>query len=258
MKNFRHDLVMIQKKLLNKVPFAFNRFSDGEFMILKNMELILDEGIIKLGDTIISGPYKKEDFKHFDPNKHQFLREKLTDAFRFSKKGYHKGISCRCCMNDVDYKWQLDFMKNGQDEELTWANLFVNANYPTFLSDILPCFFNYKTVIICNEMANLKRLPFIVKDFRVGQNAMINNYGIIEEIKEWMTHNKIKNHLFLFSASALSKVAIKQLYEFNDNNTYIDIGTTLNPLIDLSIERGYLHGYWYGSGHPDIRKVCIW
>lgn len=258
MKTFRGDLLMLKEKLLNKETFAFNRFSDGEFFILKNKELILGDGIIKMGDVIVPGPYKKEDFKHFDPSKHQFFREKLIESFRFSKKGYHKGISCKCCLSEEDYNWQLDFMGDGKDDDLTWANLWVNSNYPLFLSEVFPCFFNYKTVIVCNENASLKRLPFVVKDYRIGQNAMINNYDIIEKMKKWISDNNITNHLFLFSAASLSKVAIHQLYMFNDKNTYIDIGTTLNILMDLRLDRGYLQGYWLGQNHPDIRKECIW
>ena len=257
-KTFKGDLLLLKEKLLNKEPFAFNRFSDGELFILKNQELILGEGIIKMGEVITVGPYQKEDHKHFDPKKHQFFRESLTQAFRFSKKNYFKGICCKCCASVEDYKWQLEYMQNGNDEYLTWANLWVNSNYPNFLSEVFPCFFNYNTVILCNEKANLKRFPFIVKDFRVGSNAMINNYNVIEEMKNWINKNNIKNHLFLFSASSLSKVAIHQLYEFNDQNTYIDIGTTLNLSMDLRLDRGYLQGYWLGHSHPDIKLECIW
>jgi hypothetical protein len=60
---------------------------------------------------------------------------------------------------------------------------------------------------------------------------MINDYGLIETIKNWIDKNRIEGHLFLFSASSLSKMAIHQLYEHSDRNTYIDVGTTLNPFM---------------------------
>jgi hypothetical protein len=258
MKTFEDDFLQICKKLVNREPFAFNRFSDGELYILQNKELILDKNVIKIGEHLSYGPYKPHDFKHFDPSKHAECRKLLIESFRFTKKNYYKGICCACCINKEDFKWQIDFIKNGKDEWLTWSNLLVNSNYSNFINIMFPQFFNYKTVILCNEKADLFRFPFIVKDFRIGYNAMINNYSIIDDIKRWIFNNKIKGHLFLFSASVLSKIAIHQLYKFCDENTYIDIGTTITPLMNLGFDRSYLRSYWLGSNEPDGKKICIW
>jgi hypothetical protein len=258
-KTFQGDLLLLSQKLANHECFAFNRFSDGELIIFQNKELILGNNLIKIGNTISSGPYKKEDFKHFNPKEHQFFRERLIDSFRFSKNNYFKGICCSpCCTREEDFDWQIHFMESGKDEWLTWANLFVNNNYFLYMQYIFPLFYNYKTVIICNENANISKLPFVVKDFRVGENAMINDYNLIETIKRWIMDNHIESHLFLFSASAFSKMAVHQLYSFNDKNTYMDIGTTLNPLIGLRADRSYLRSYWFGSNEPDINKRCVW
>ena len=41
-----------------------------------------------------------------------------------------------------------------------------------------------KVVFVLNECANLEKLPFkVVKDFRIGSNCFIDNYDIIEDIK---------------------------------------------------------------------------
>lgn len=258
-KTFLGDFNKLLAKLRSKEPFAFNRFSDGELIILQNKELILGQGIIKIGDNITPGPYQKEDFKHYNPSEHQFFRNKLLESFRFRKKNYYKGISCRCCVGDSGVQDQLVFLSEGlNDEFLTWSNLMVNSNYPRFISNFYPEFYNYEVVIVCNEAANLSNMPFVVKDFRVGYNAFVNNYGLIEEIKRWISDNNIRNKLFLFSASAFSKMAIHQLYDFSGSNTYIDIGTTLNPLMKLRLDRSYLRSYWLGSNEQDINRVCIW
>lgn len=254
--NFRDDLIHIKNLLKEKEPFAFNRFSDGELFILQNKELILGENLVKVGDTITAGIYKKEDHKHFDPEQHQFFQEKLVDSFRFSKKNYFKGLSCRCCVGDVDFKWQLDFLQ-GNTENLTWANLLVNGNYEAVINEIYPLFNEYKTVIVCNDKADITPMPFITKDFRVGYNAMINDYDLIDKIKNWISSNGIEGYLFLFSASSFSKIAIHQLYEFSDKNTYIDIGTTLNPFMDMRPDRSYLKEYWLNEKGNDLKKICI-
>jgi hypothetical protein len=256
-KTFKDDLCHIVDLLDQKIPFAFNRFSDGELFILQDKELVLGDGVVKVGDDVTQGVYKKEDHKHFNPSKHSFYRDRLVDSFKFEKENYFRGISCRCCVGQENFKWQKDFLK-GCDKNLTWANLFLNANYPNFVNEIYPLFRKYKTVFVCNEKAYLSQMPFVVKDFRVGYNAMINDYGLIEEMKSWIKENDISGYLFLFAASSFSKMAIHQLYEFCDKNTYIDIGTSLNHLMDMGLDRSYLKEYWLGHSGADLTRECIW
>ncbi|QDK45335.1 hypothetical protein DOM22_09305 [Bdellovibrio sp. ZAP7] len=260
MKSFENDFYRILDLLKKRIPFAFNRFSDGELFIFQNKELILGDNLIKIGSESRGGPYKKEDHKHFDPNQHSFYRDRLMDAFIFRKDNYFKGISCRCCVGRENLNWQLKHLQESADDQfLTWANLLVNGNYPKFMAEMLPLFASYPTVFICNEKAELKNLPYVVKDFRVGYNAMINDYHKIEEIASWIGQNNITGHLFLFSASSYSKMAIHQLYDKFPLNTYIDVGTTMNAFMNMSIERVYLGDYWFEKPSPsDIYKICVW
>lgn len=257
MKSFSDDFYHLCDLLKKREPFAFNRFSDGELYILQDKELILDANQVKVGSHVEEGIYKEEDHKNFNPSEHSFFRDRLVDAFKFTKKNYFKGLSCRCCVGDEHFQWQLDF--HGEyDENFTWANLLVNGNYTKFMHDMYPLFNNYKTIFVCNEKAELSALPFLVKDFRVGYNAMINDYGLIAEMKKWIDDNAIESHLFLFSASSFSKMAIHQLFEHNDKNTYIDVGTTLNAFMEMRVDRTYLKSFWLGKKGADINKICIW
>ena len=257
MKSFEGDFYKLYNLLKDREPFAFNRFSDGELYILQNKELILDAKQVKIGSQITKGIYKEEDHKRFHPAEHSFYRDRLVDSFKFKRKNYFKGLSCRCCVGDENFQWQLDF-HGDYDDNFTWANLLVNGNYPKFIREMYPLFNNFKTVFICNKRAELSVLPFVVKDFRVGYNAMVNDYGLIETIKHWIDDNKIEGYLFLFSASSFSKMAIHQLYEHCDRNTYIDAGTTLNPFVKLSLDRTYLRQFWLGEKGGDLNKICIW
>ena len=38
--------------------------------------------------------------------------------------------------NKENFDWQID-LAGGDDESLTWANLWVNGNYPSFVNEIL-------------------------------------------------------------------------------------------------------------------------
>lgn len=257
MKDFKQHFNFFKSKLINKDNFAFSRFSDGELYILQNKKLVLGDGVIQIGDQTQSGPYKPADFKNFDPNTHSFYQEELVKAFKHSQSNYYKGISCSCCVGKENFDWQIN-LHGIDDESLTWANLWVNGNYPRFINEIYPLFFERKVVFICNENANLDKFPFVVKDFRVGYNAMVNDYSKINDIKNWIKQNNIENHLFLFSASTFSNLAIYELFKEFPNNSYIDIGTCLAPIMDMPVERDYLQGFWSYRGSNSLRQFCVW
>jgi len=257
MKNFREHFNSFKEKLRNKEHFAFSRFSDGEMYILQNKELKLDSNLIQIGERKQGGVYQQPDFKHFDPTQHSFYQQKLVESLQYKQPNYYKGISCSCCVGKEQFDWQVD-LAGGDDESLTWANLWVNGNYPFFIREILPIFYSRDCVFVGHKDANLDRLPFFVKDFRVGYNAMINDYGKIEDIKEWITANNIKNHVFLFSASSFTNLAVVELFREFPDNTYIDIGTCLTPMMDMPTHRGYLEAFWGYRGGKDLQKICVW
>jgi len=251
MKDFRQHFFMLLDKLKSGENFAYARYSDGELRIMQNLKTQISNNFYVVGSERGVGSYNPEDHKDFDPDKHQFYRDKLMDAYQFKKDNYFVGLSCKCCVGEKDFQQMLDWY-NGDTESdnLTWSNLLLNGNYPLFIKNFIPEFSKKEIVYIVNENANLDKLPFkVIKDFRVGPNCIINDYDKIEEIKKWVNDNKIEDHVFLFSASSLSNFMIHQLFEYNDNNTYIDIGTTLNPYMDMKGRRGY---------HGGNKKMCIW
>ena len=257
MKNFRHDFLIFKNKLQQKENFAFSRFSDGEMYILQNRRLKLDNLTIQIDDRIQSGPYQSADFKSFDPQTDSIHQQRLVDAFCYNQANYYKGISCSCCVGKDNFDWQIN-LHGGDDESLTWANLWVNSNYPAFIQEILPLFYDRNCIFIGHKDANISNLPFIVKDFRVGYNAMINDYDKINIIKNWIKTNNIENNLFLFSASTFSNLAIYELFKEFPNNSYIDIGTCLAPLMNMPTERDYLQGFWSYNGSNSLNLTCIW
>jgi hypothetical protein len=251
MKTFKGHFDMLLTKFKNGENFGYSRFSDGELRIMQNLETQIGDNFYKIGDMVGRGSYHKEDHKHFDPKQHGFYREKLMEAYRFKHKDYYVGLSCRCCVGADDFKLMCDWYDGDiESDNLTWANLHLNGNYSRFMNEMVPEFKNKEIVYIVNENANLDGLPFnVVKDFRVGVNCIINNYDLIEDIKQWIGDNSIVNHVFLFSASSLSNFMIHQLLQYNSDNTYIDIGTTLNSYMGMKGKRGY---------HTGNDKICVW
>ena len=250
MKNFIEHFYLLLDKLKTGENFAFLRFSDGEMHILMNRHTKLNNGWYEIDGVRGSGNYDSVNFKDVDPVKDKFFVDALKESYRYHAKNYFVGLSCRCCVGDANFNWQVQF-RGGDDEHLTWANLLINGNFNRFNTEMLPLFKTKKVVFIGNEHMDISKLPFeVVKDFRVGQNCMINNFNISEDIIKWMVENNIKNHLFLISASSLSEVLIHKLFMVEKENTYIDAGTMLNLYFGRDTNRAYLLGI--------DNKICIW
>ena len=231
-QKFKKDFNILFRKLKKNENFAFLRFSDGELFILQNKKLIISKRYWVLGDKKYIAKFSLDETKKFLPSKHQFYQKKLHQSLVFKKKNYFKGISCSCCNG----KKSVNFMKNiaNDKENLTFSNLLQNANYELFIKRMVVFFEKRKIILISNKNHDYKRLPFkVIKKFDVGVNCFINDFSILYKIKNFIKNKKIKNHLFLFSASSLSNILIKELFDEFANNTYIDVGSTLNPYYDF-------------------------
>ena len=256
MKDFLLDLQILETKLKNKENFSFLRYSDGERFIMVGKSLVIKENGCFVDDFHHVNQFEEEDFKEINSDEHAHIKNLLIESFKYQDQNYFKGINCPCC-NGAE---AVDFFKSMVTDErtLTWANLLVNSNYPYFLSKIVPLFKEREIILVANKKSKIGNLPFTVsKFFAVGNNCIINDHHLIDEIKNYISSNNITNNIFLFSASSLSQILIYNLWKFNKNNTYINIGTTLNHLLGLSCRRGYL-SYNFKGHHPDVERKCIW
>lgn len=264
MKSFKEDFDKLLNKLKNNEHFAFIRFSDGEMFVLQNKKLELSEKGTFINDQLAGPTYTAEDYKLFDPEQHQFLYDKLWKSFQHEQENYFVGISCACCVGMSNFQWMkhtcgLNKSLDDSNYQLTWANLFVNSNYPRFVKEFMPELTRKKIVLICNERADLTKSTLeIVKDFRIGRNAMVNNFDLHVDISKWIEENNIKDHVFCFSASSLTNITVYELFRKHSNNTFLDIGTTMNPFFGFPLNRDYLRAYWTNQNHQDLHKVCVW
>jgi len=242
MKDFKQDFVKFEEKVKNHKPFAISRNNDGEMIIL------FDEFIdirTKLNGEFIYDP-KQE--------KHRFFRDKLMESAQYKADNYYVGIACRCCVGDDKHE-RLKALTGLDDEHLTWGNIFVNSNYPLYIDRIVPLIDDYNVVMVINNKANINNLPFInkiVKTFRVGTNAWMQDYKLVDEMKKYIEENNIENHMFLFCAGPFSNILIHECFKSSPNNTYLDAGSTLDNYMGLGATRGYLRGA------DTLNKICIW
>ena len=262
---FKSDFKIILNKIKNRENFAFTRFSDGELYILQNRKIFIEKDRCYLREQSYKGNYGEEELKSFIPEKDQNLRQHLLKCFTHKQENYYKGICTKQDIGYEDWSWQFkEGLLEENEDYLTFSNLLINGNYINFMNDMLPVMktLDYETVYVCNKKANLDKFPLkLKKDFRVGSNCHINDVHLIQEMTQWVEENNIENHLFLFSAASLSNLLIYELYRKFPNNIYMDIGSTLNPMLDLDgwrDSRGYLRGYWLNEMNPYFYQVCEW
>ena len=262
-KDFHKDLNELIRMLKEGKNFAFTRFSDGELFIMQNKTVVLAENHYITGH--IRGPnvYTKEEQKEFYPEKHSFYRERLIEAYLHNQENYFKGI-CTATDGHVgkeNFDWMID-LHGGDHPNLTFANLLINANYKHFVEKVVPLLQNRRVLYVVNENAIVENLPFSVeKSFIIGSNCMINDYNMCEVVKEHIAKNSINDAIILCSAASLSNYVIYEAFKENNKNTFLDIGSCLNPLLGLEgwkYTRGYLTSYWMNSGNPFGNQVDIW
>lgn len=242
MKTFGNDFDKFLKKIENDEPFSITRFGDGELSIIEGRALnLLNKG---------NGEFA------YDPQNEKYDKSKkmLSKSFTYTDKEYNVGVSCKCCVGETKYKYMKELSKQNE-ENLTWANIFVNSNYTRFVNEIIPALKGKKLCLICHESSNTHNLPFDVENgmiYKVKTDAWLYNLDLIDDLKDKIVADNLEGVIFLVSAGPFANILVQQLHEFNNKNTYLDIGSVLDIELGLPVTRGYLRGA------PTLNKVCVW
>jgi hypothetical protein len=230
-KTFNTDIEYLFKKLKKREHFAFSKYADGEYKVLRNQYIT------------------NCDNWTFNPDIHTKEYEYLLNSYKFNHDKYYVGISCPCCQPEEHIKWMRD---NVGSNNITWANIFVNDNYNFFKKHFIPEFNEWEgeVTLVANERGLKKEMPFKVDNYLPIQIGSWFNPALEHIINILVDKVKEKNNqLFLFSAGPLGNILSHQLLINNEFNTYIDIGSTINPWI-VGNNRSYLNN--------NNNKICIW
>ena len=268
MKNYKEEFYKLLNLVKARDPFAFSRFSDGEVTVLRNKQVVIagDHFIqhdIHGEKKVYANSYIPEEHKSFIPKENKREHQKLVEAFKYKKHNYIKGIPGQNSL-DGGASWEFCTRLHGdQDHEnLSFANVMINGNYHLFIKEMLPLFSQRDVVLVANENSKLDKLRFKVKKFfPIGTNCMVNDFNLPEKVSAWIEDNNIKDHLFLFSAATLSNFLCYDLFRKHDDNQYMDIGSSLGPLLQLEgwkSSRVYLLAYWGNVDHPVLHEEDVW
>lgn len=240
--SFKNDAFYFHTKLKKKENFSLARYGDGEYSILRNKALAT-----------------QDDWK-FTPEEDQAAQQLLMESFLYAHKDYYVGISCPCCQPQAHIDWMRE---NAGTKNLTWANIFVNSNFDFYKKSIIPLFKERPVHLIANTNGKTENLPFEIKAFYgIGTHAMRDELNVISELEE--VAKNVENELFLFCAGPLANILVHRLHIQNPNNTYLDIGSTLNNyLFPHDPRRDYLQKFSFlqrllGRGSAFRNRVCIW
>jgi len=152
------------------------------------------------------------------------------------------GIPCSCC-NLAAKNDYLHVLNTNPLASLTYANLFINSNWPEF-SRWLVSGIKESVFMVCNVNAQLDRLPFPVEwDVRVEDNCVhyfnVASNEIRREVEGMAMSDTCKSRLVLVAAGPMSNVIIDWMYRAWPHHRYLDVGSAIDFLIYDRVTRGY-------------------
>lgn len=197
--------------------FALLRFGDGERKLIEGQAVVAQEGWCSTGKTK--------------------LGDALYDALSLTGDNVYIGISCPCCSAD-DYRFYLNNIKT---KNVTFANIFVNINYPDFLMAFEGL--KREAVVIANHRGVNQRIANLcVKKYYPISDDCVNYFEtefpkLMNSIKD--ENGNVRDMLYVISAGPLAEPIIYELYNNNPNNCYIDFGSSIDKYIHRKDTRPY-------------------
>lgn len=195
------------RKIKNHENFMLLRYGDGERAIMMGKSVVAQEGWKSCEYTTKLG-------------------EDLLQTLDLEENNVYYGISCPCC-DRAAYYWYATRINS---PNITFANMFVNANYYQFMELIKSL--QRDAVVIANKNGHGKPIGGLnvlkyysidndcVKDWEKDGEQLVQTI-----IQEFGDRN---NLLYVVAAGPMTEPILYRLYKNNPNNCYIDVGSALD------------------------------
>ncbi len=214
-QDFRGDLEALIAKVERREPFAFARYADGEYAVLKGQ------------------PIKGMDGWEMKPE-YENLRAHIWKSLDHIEDNYFYGISCPCC-DSPKHDWFKQHMYDKHSDNLTYSNLFVNGNYKRFKEWIPTLNVEDVKVVSCEMPKGCEWGWHPIEPTALA----LYNYDIEYYKEQWKYFASGSSRIYLISAGPLSEIIIHWMYEANPTNTYIDVGSAIDEFTKGKVTRGY-------------------
>lgn len=234
--DFNIELKKLIERIETKNPICFVRYGDGETLIMDNQPISTATQAYSIDKWNSDGGETK-------------MGNKLKEILKINKPEWLFGVPCECC--NLACKNYLLSELNVDRTQITYANMFVNSNYPYFLEWIKNL--KEEIVIIANKngLNNIDKFPFKIKEYFPIENDCVNYYENNYEDFNIELKNRFKdvnNTLFFVSAGPLSEIIINEIWTLNKTNRLIDVGSSLDLFIHNKITRPYMEtNSYYGQ-----------
>jgi hypothetical protein len=240
----KSDFATLKQLLVQKSPFTFIRFSDGELDIIKNRKVHIGKEVVRWDENVLIHDYPIYDYKDFDPIKNKNIRALLIASASYHGRNFFKGIPAQH-NNAIDDRNLMISLNQNSLNNLTFADLLINQNFLLFRNTFLNLFLKFSNVYyVGNFRANPKQFSDKIEHISVQDNFFLNFQNEMDSII-----NQVKdtppNSLILLSASSLSNVVALKLSPIRPDLTMIDIGTSMHDLVGL------------GSGIREYHKLLL-
>ena len=206
-----------KEKLKNKQNFSLVRFGDGELFYIQGKDFYHKEWVVTNNNLDL-------EFKNL-----------LIKSLIFNDKDYYIGLPCGCTENIFSFR---KFINNNfviNHKNTTFNQIFYNNLSLRFKDEIIPIIKKFNIILISNEKSDIGSL--IKKWFPVSKNLWTKYKDITNKIVDYQKRNNIKNHLFIFCAGPTSNILIYKLFNIEKKNIYLDIGSALDPMLNLNYTR---------------------
>ena len=239
-QDFKGDFFEIMRMIVETDSMAFSRAADGEANVLKNNTIGNKDGWL----------YRKD--------KNLIFRADLRKSMQCIDPGFIYGISCTCC-DVANHNYLLELLKTDRSQ-MTFSNMWVNANYPLFKEHFFKTLkAANKDIVICtNEKAKIRNIEayFPIKDFiPIPGNCVAyweKNRDYIRALLDLHGSTR-ENTIFLFAAGPLSEILIYELWLVNPRHIMLDIGSSIDPILFNRKSRIY-----HDDRSEFSQRVCTW
>ena len=209
--DYENELIFFISLILCKIPFSFIRFGDGEEHIMRGHKV-----------------KAKADKWIWKPNNKKFRKGLIESANICKNKNNFISIPCKNWYNLS--KSILYFSKCNSSKYMSYATLFINKNFPLF-KDFISHFVNtinrWKIILVANLKIN-QNISWAYRYYPIPNHVVENWEDLSKTLLPKLSkeaHND--NLLFFISAGPAANLIVSYLSSINNNNIYIDFGSSI-------------------------------
>lgn len=211
--------------LINKTPFSFAKFNDGEMACIKDKDAVASRGY---------------------QNSSKDLSEKLLEALVHQQDNYYVGIPCKNCYRD-HYNLCMEKLNTLNTCHSSYlANLLINSNVTKTMEILKTHLKDRNIVMVVNDHANVDNLKSInINPYQVYRVPNSNAWSKYDELK--IKYNSCKDDdVVLFCCGPLGRVLAYEWFKNKNTLTCLELGSLFDP---LTSGKCYLY-------HTDAGPLC--